>query len=227
MVRRAFTLIELLVVIAIIAILASILFPVFAQAKEAAKKTQCVSNVKQMGIVFALYEGDHDDVAPPRYWADRTTRWPLYTVKTYAKSREVAFCPSTADSRKKYGADVQEYIFGLTPGYGLNYIYLTQDVNGVNVGRSMSEVAESAGTVLLAESTFFEGAESNADLGYWIVQPPSWWLGSPPLLYNSFGYVWPRHTNRANTVFCDGHAKALPVKPGKGTLADETIWDRE
>jgi len=62
--RCAFTLIELLVVIAIIAILAAILFPVFAQAKEAAKKTTCVSNQKQLGTAFLLYTGDFDDVFP-------------------------------------------------------------------------------------------------------------------------------------------------------------------
>jgi len=59
--RRAFTLIELLVVIAIIAILAAILFPVFAQAKEAAKKTQCISNQKQLGLAFLMYANDFDD----------------------------------------------------------------------------------------------------------------------------------------------------------------------
>lgn len=62
--RKAFTLIELLVVIAIIAILAAILFPVFAQAKEAAKKTQCVSNQKQLGLAFLQYATDFDDVFP-------------------------------------------------------------------------------------------------------------------------------------------------------------------
>lgn len=62
--RRAFTLIELLVVIAIIAILAAILFPVFAQAKEAAKKTQCVSNTKQTALAAIMYAGDTDDVLP-------------------------------------------------------------------------------------------------------------------------------------------------------------------
>jgi len=62
--RNAFTLIELLVVIAIIAILAAILFPVFAQAKKAAKKTTCLSNIKQMGLAFVMYGGDNDDMSP-------------------------------------------------------------------------------------------------------------------------------------------------------------------
>ncbi len=62
--KKAFTLIELLVVIAIIAILAAILFPVFAQAKEAAKKTQTISNAKQMGTSLMIYTGDYDDLFP-------------------------------------------------------------------------------------------------------------------------------------------------------------------
>ena len=63
--RNAFTLIELLVVIAIVAILAAILFPVFAQAKRAAKDSTTISNLKQLGIGFAVYESDHDDTLPP------------------------------------------------------------------------------------------------------------------------------------------------------------------
>ena len=64
--RRAFTLIELLVVIAIIAILAAILFPVFSQAREAAKRAQCTSNLKQFGAAWTLYLGDNDDRMPDR-----------------------------------------------------------------------------------------------------------------------------------------------------------------
>lgn len=65
--KKAFTLIELLVVIAIIAILAAILFPVFAQAKEAAKKTACLSNSRQIGMSIKMYLSDHDDVMPIFY----------------------------------------------------------------------------------------------------------------------------------------------------------------
>lgn len=68
--RKAFTLIELLVVIAIIAILAAILFPVFAQAKEAAKKTACLSNMKQQGLGAMMYAGDVDDALPATGYYD-------------------------------------------------------------------------------------------------------------------------------------------------------------
>ena len=67
MLKRAFTLIELLVVIAIIAILAAILFPVFAQAKSAAKKTQDLSQMKQLGTAVQIYAGDNDDTLPLAY----------------------------------------------------------------------------------------------------------------------------------------------------------------
>ena len=73
--RRAFTLIELLVVIAIIAILAAILFPVFAQAKEAAKKTADLSNLKQLGTATAIYEGDNDDLFPMQAGQDASGMW--------------------------------------------------------------------------------------------------------------------------------------------------------
>ncbi len=81
--RRAFTLIELLVVIAIIAILAALLFPVFARAKGAAKTSATISNLKQLGAAFALYEGDSDDVLPQSTegfdGANREGGWTFYT----------------------------------------------------------------------------------------------------------------------------------------------------
>ena len=76
--RRAFTLIELLVVIAIIAILAAILFPVFAQAKRAAKDTTALSNMKQINLGAQLYSSDNDDnVIPWEHNTDPWTAWPI------------------------------------------------------------------------------------------------------------------------------------------------------
>jgi len=94
---RAFTLIELLVVIAIIAILAAILFPVFAQAKAQAKKTSCLSNVKQLGTSIFIYGNDADDYFPWSHYAltmkDHTYLW-SYLVNPYIKNRAIWKDPS-------------------------------------------------------------------------------------------------------------------------------------
>ncbi|MBA4293332.1 hypothetical protein C0431_10225 [bacterium] len=99
---RAFTLIELLVVIAIIAILAAILFPVFAQAKEAAKKTQSLSNAKQIGIAMNIYMTDYDDVTPST-WTTIGTGGPsvdIYqTLQAYIKNMDVFFSPVRTETR--------------------------------------------------------------------------------------------------------------------------------
>ena len=125
--RRAFTLIELLVVIAIIAILAAILFPVFAQAKAAAKKTACLSNEKQLGVATQLYLGDNDGALYHHHeqWvlddgtlvenlpatADECAGggfgnsqaekpWAVF-FQPYMKSREALFCPEDGTTRSK------------------------------------------------------------------------------------------------------------------------------
>ncbi|RYG37734.1 prepilin-type N-terminal cleavage/methylation domain-containing protein [bacterium] len=102
--RKAFTLIELLVVIAIIAILAAILFPVFAQAKAAAKKTSCLSNNKQLGTGIMIYLNDSDDIYPAATNitgglhpdASQGKIYPqLRTIVTpYVKSNDIWYCPS-------------------------------------------------------------------------------------------------------------------------------------
>ncbi|MBI1333781.1 MAG: prepilin-type N-terminal cleavage/methylation domain-containing protein [Armatimonadetes bacterium] len=125
--KRAFTLIELLVVIAIIAILAAILFPVFAQAKEAAKKTTCLSNQKQVGLGVIMYQGDNDDTFPmDQYWdysnpSAAQIRW-FDSVYPYIKNGDkftfngrasgkggLFHCASTFDQEAVYG--VHNWLF--------------------------------------------------------------------------------------------------------------------
>ena len=99
--QAGFTLIELLVVIAIIAILAAILFPVFARAREKARQTSCLSNVKQMGLAILMYVGDYDEMLP---WQQESLRWGelgglgMYgweeVIQPYMKNVQVYQCPS-------------------------------------------------------------------------------------------------------------------------------------
>ncbi len=92
--RGAFTLIELLVVIAIISLLAAILFPVFARARENARKTSCLSNVRQLAVGFTQYFQDYDEQFPllGKNGAPDTS-W-IYTMQPYIKSTQLLRCPS-------------------------------------------------------------------------------------------------------------------------------------
>ena len=181
--KRAFTLIELLVVIAIIAILAAILFPVFAQAKMAAKKTVALSNVKQTATATQLYLGDYDDTLVPLRWYDpaATTgefasaqgffHYPVL-LQPYTKSIEVFFdpmdreddptmryptCPGAARFDKSGCA--YWYLAGAYPSYGFNRIYLNDSYQATPrstitySGKSATGFDSPAETLLFAEAT--------------------------------------------------------------------------
>jgi prepilin-type N-terminal cleavage/methylation domain-containing protein/prepilin-type processing-associated H-X9-DG protein len=96
--RPGFTLIELLVVIAIIAVLAAILFPVFAQAREKARQAGCLSNEKQIGTAVLMYAQDYDEQSPP-WWYNVPNVGPVYWhywLKPYVKSTQVFICPDAS-----------------------------------------------------------------------------------------------------------------------------------
>ncbi|MBN9501130.1 MAG: hypothetical protein BGO01_14125 [Armatimonadetes bacterium 55-13] len=211
---KAFTLIELLVVIAIIAILAAILFPVFAQAKAAAKKTQCLSNNKQIGTSLMMYAGDYDDYFPTwsEYWydyyqpptgakgTDSVTRYWDAKLYPYVKSGDpgnatnpnrggVWKCPeSERDERYRSMGINQALIYdtdGASPYY---YRYISQ-----------TEISNVAGTVFTGDG----GSDGRIAMPYFFQGYTEKFITKVPYTRDA---PW-RHTDGANYTFTDGHAK--------------------
>jgi len=120
--NRAFTLIELLVVIAIIAILAAILFPVFAQAKAAAKNTADLSNTKELGLASIMYAGDTDDVFSFAVRADWNATW-VSNALPYVKSNGLFRSPFDSGNANKFSTDWLNTWAGLPVSYGANAYY--------------------------------------------------------------------------------------------------------
>ncbi|HWD41682.1 MAG TPA: prepilin-type N-terminal cleavage/methylation domain-containing protein [Fimbriimonas sp.] len=119
--KKAFTLIELLVVIAIIAILAAILFPVFAQAKVAAKKTLCISNAKQMNLAFLMYANDNDDtmLTQENGGIHNDIREFQVILQPYIKNRDIMFDPSRNLTGCSTNVDPKGRCIGFAPNFGI------------------------------------------------------------------------------------------------------------
>ena len=208
--RNGFTLIELLVVIAIIAILAAILFPVFAQARESARITSCTSNVKQITLAFRQYSQDYDENLPPRRLVDINTGKVLgnwkHITQPYTKNFDVFKCPSNPAAKKFDESDPvsNTYAAGVTPTYRSYFYY--QDAYAMSDPNNFSNYKEvlfqyPASTILIGEDKAPE-----ADYGPWKRIYPGL-LASDGIPGSNWG-AYHRGSDRKGTVgFLDGHVK--------------------
>ena len=186
---RGFTLIELLVVIAIIAILAAILFPVFAQAREKARQTSCLSNNKQYATATLMYLQDYDEGFPMSAYMNGTCVATFYwAVVPYVKNDQITVCPSETQAIQlvaAVGAPCQN-----TPPYTS---YVTNPAvfkNGFVPGvrpTALPELIRPAETAMTYDGNVANGAAPGQQLQ--IIQP--------------------RHSETFNTNYADGHAKAI------------------
>jgi prepilin-type N-terminal cleavage/methylation domain-containing protein/prepilin-type processing-associated H-X9-DG protein len=218
---RAFTLIELLVVIAIIAILAAILFPVFARAREAGRSASCKSNLKQIGNAFMMYTQDYDEtgvigasVASQGLTCADGSVCEGYEprLQTYIKNWQVFHCPSRSDA-SSYGYNVSRPAFGrCRSSYGMNLNHWNGNrANHWNAGVNDSLWARPADTVMAAE--IIPGADDY--VGSWgQTIPPNW--DAPLQAGTTYSMAHDRmneqHSETANVLFKDGHVKAMKKK---------------
>jgi prepilin-type processing-associated H-X9-DG protein len=186
-------LIELLVVIAIIAILAAILFPVFARARENARRSSCQSNLKQIGLGMMQYTQDYDETYP----LDQASSGISFVtaIQPYVKSRQLFICPSAPQTPRTANDDsitepdgtwqVQTPAF--TEASSGNY-----GLNSNLAGLKMGEVATPAKTAMAFDCNWYQG-------------------NSPLTEAFSVREAGNRHLETSNFLFADGHVKALPV----------------
>jgi prepilin-type N-terminal cleavage/methylation domain-containing protein/prepilin-type processing-associated H-X9-DG protein len=214
----AFTLIELLVTIAIIAILAAILFPVFARARENARRASCMSNLKQIGLGIMQYTQDYDERVPSNYVKLKSDgsqiRWWPDLLQPYVKSYQVFVCPSDSDP--------MSYHFDRAPGDPTNLV-ISYSPNGVitcsaadmaslhfpavsnstppvlyaGLSQSIVAIAEPSTTILIADM-------KQPTAPYNIANCNQTDLGD-----DSTREVPARHLDGADFLFCDGHVKWL------------------
>jgi prepilin-type N-terminal cleavage/methylation domain-containing protein/prepilin-type processing-associated H-X9-DG protein len=222
--KRAFTLIELLVVIAIIAILAAILFPVFARARENARRTSCLSNMKQMGLGMMMYAQDFDERLPRRYNANMgpgggscpsgytNCVWaidaPGYRslLDPYLKNNQIFICPSRTGTSAR-------------PDYGYS--------GNLQSGPSIATIELTAEMVMFADDTYgsrtlYLPSQGRALWGANYNKTPG---VAPSAAQDGVTFPYGRHLEGANVAFADGHAKWLKVEKLWNNGVDTRMWD--
>ncbi len=236
-ISQGFTLIELLVVIAIIAILAAILFPVFGRARENARRTSCLSNLKQIGLGIAQYTQDYDERAP-NVWFSPTSnvnisnlgaghyKW-MDAIFPYIKSEQVFNCPSdqfTTETSPPTGEDrdlnrqyrrlnVNNRQYG---SYSMNSAYFSNTIADTNPPTTTGSIrSEAPATTLHIADTLMKQASTLQNIYPWFGWPDNATLTrftlSPERFGGDSGKITARHLDTANILFMDGHAKALKI----------------
>jgi prepilin-type N-terminal cleavage/methylation domain-containing protein len=220
--RKGFTLIELLVVIAIIAILAAILFPVFAQAREKARESTCLNNVKQISLAFVMYVQDYDEGFPMHH--NGTVHWPAAVQPYIGTSRQSTMfvCPSwKAESSTAWTTGAYSH-------YGANQRFVRPRWSwsgGCSVKHG--QIGYPANTMLLAETRMVHSS-SYRWYGQYITYGGATdyrrrydhgaSVSYPTLTGSLPSSEWPAQSGRGIFGFIDGHAKALTkgqaVSPG-------------
>ncbi|MCS7265622.1 MAG: DUF1559 domain-containing protein [Armatimonadetes bacterium] len=178
--KRGFTLIELLVVVAIIAILAAILFPVFTKAREKARATVCISNMRQQGLAMLQYVQDYDGFYTPLpLWKSR--------IDLYMVNRDLWKCPSRPHLPWFYG-------HGINLGC-LHGSMIVKGISGQTIGAHEAEITQPAQKIAIVE---WDRCNAGAPCG-----PPGLFHGGATCYWS----VCRIHLDGSNLLFADGHVK--------------------